>query len=93
MITPIASLIPDAPSRVHAGRNQGQVPSSAVHDFLPGGARLLQFCHPIDQRQVAVRGIEACRRRVLAGHPPHRDKGRFFQASRVDAVIRFIPRT
>jgi hypothetical protein len=28
-----------------------------VHDFLPGGAQLLQFCHPVDQRQVAVRGI------------------------------------
>ena len=31
----------------------GGGPSSAVHDFLPGGARLLQFCHPVDQRQVA----------------------------------------
>jgi hypothetical protein len=38
MIMPIPSLIPDAASRVHAGRNPGQVPSSAVHDFLPGGA-------------------------------------------------------
>jgi hypothetical protein len=58
MIMPIASLIPDAPSRVHAGRNPRQVPSSAVHDFLPGGAQLLQFCHPVDQREVAVRVSE-----------------------------------
>jgi hypothetical protein len=50
---------PSRPSHVHAGRNPGQVPSSAVHDFLPGGAQLLQFCHPVDQRQVAVEGGRA----------------------------------
>jgi hypothetical protein len=42
------------------GQNPGQVPSSAVHDFLPGGARLLQFCHPV-KLAASSRRLNHCR--------------------------------